>query len=174
MNKDCIEGYKIFNSNFTNRYGKIFKEGVLYKTSNNVKFGNDGKGFHLCTNLEDTFRYIDTSQGFQIARVIGSGKKELYNDEYYGYYDMYSCEKIYIKKFLKRKEVINIILKSSRKSIIRFLETCKLTEEEKISFVNQFINDIEILKYILYYQYNQKDAFSIRIKNPKQLIKKYL
>ena len=55
MNNDIVEGYKIFNLDYTNRYGKIFKEGILYQTSSKVKFGNDGKGFHMCKNLEDVF-----------------------------------------------------------------------------------------------------------------------
>ena len=125
----------------------------------------------MCKNLEDVFRYIDTKEGFQVAKVIGSGNIQAYNDEYYGYYEMYACQKIYILKFLSQKEVIEIILKSREESVIRFLMTCILNDSEKLLFVRHFIENPKILKYILYYQYNQKNAFEMTTGKIKQLIK---
>ena len=108
---DKIYGYKIFNLNHCNRYGIKFKENTLYQTSKFVQFGNLGHGFHMCTNIEDCFRYIDTSEGFSIASVVGSGHKQRVDDEYYGYYNMYVVSKLYINKFIDRKTIFNIVVK---------------------------------------------------------------
>ena len=67
-----IKGYKAFNSNMTNRYGRPFDEGKSYtiNTALRVKFGNDGTGFHFCERLEDTLRYFPAmEEEIKIAEV---------------------------------------------------------------------------------------------------------
>ncbi len=52
-------GYKCFNSDLTNRYGSKFEVGKTYHAKGDIKFGNNGNGFHMCKNMEDTLRYFD-------------------------------------------------------------------------------------------------------------------
>ena len=92
-------GYKCFNEDLTNRYGAEFKVGKTYHVSGNIKFGNDGNGFHMCKNMEDTLRYFDAFNGnVRICLVYGFGKSNKYNDEYNGFYDndnILKCIKYY-------------------------------------------------------------------------------
>ena len=53
-------GYKCFNENLTNRYNTKFEIGKIYHVNGNIKFGNNGNGFHICKNLEDTLRYFNS------------------------------------------------------------------------------------------------------------------
>ena len=53
-----IKGYKAFNKDLTNRYGSEFVEGTTYRVEGELKFGNNGNGFHFCKRLEDTLRYF--------------------------------------------------------------------------------------------------------------------
>ena len=77
----------------TNRYGMKFEVGKIYMACGPIKFGNNGNGFHMCKNMEDTFRYFD-STNIAVCKVNGFGKKKLYEDEYYGFYDMYTRSKM--------------------------------------------------------------------------------
>ena len=54
-----IKGYKAFNSDKTNRYGFPFESGNTYSVDGEIKFGNEGNGYHLCTSTSDVFRYVD-------------------------------------------------------------------------------------------------------------------
>ena len=45
----------------------------------------------MCSNIEDCFRYVCADKSI-IAEVIGFGDIQKYDDEYYGYFDMYVCE----------------------------------------------------------------------------------
>ena len=49
----------MFNDDLTNRYGTKFEVGKTYHANGDIKFGNDGNGFHMCKNIEDTLRYFD-------------------------------------------------------------------------------------------------------------------
>ena len=153
-------GYKIFNSNGENRYGKKMEKGKSYSVLGNITFGNQGNGFHFCKNLSDVFRYYDTVNGdFVVAKVIGSGNIVTYNDEYYGYYDMYACEKIHIVDFLERREIIEKMLKDNTFAIKKFIMTFKMTEEELTLFKYRFQNDIEIIRLLEYYQERKINVF---------------
>ncbi len=161
-----ITGYKGFNSDKTNHYGMPFEEGKFYKTKGDIKFGNNGNGFHFCTHLADVFRYFDDD--VIVAKVIGFGKNDCYNDEYYGYYDMYASANLYIEKFLTREEIINIMLESSHDDIKKFLITFKLNLEEKKLFWKQFYDHKDLINTILYYQDGDKDIFnSLSLKKKK-------
>ena len=155
-----VKGYKAFNIDATNRYGKPFTEGETYRVTGEIKFGNDGNGFHMCTALSDVFRYFNsTIEGVMVAEVTGRGKKVCFDDNYYGYYDMYACEEITIDKFLSRKEVIDNMLESPSHEVKKFFATCKISEEEAIKFVKKFRKDTEVIKALLYYHFGIEEIY---------------
>ena len=47
-----IIGYKCFNKDLTNRYGRKMNVGEKYTANGAVNFGNVGHGFHFCKNIE--------------------------------------------------------------------------------------------------------------------------
>ena len=165
-----VKGYKCFNKDLTNRYGTKFCVGQIYIASGIVKFGNNG--FHMCKNIEDTFRYFDTTnKDIRICEVIGSGNYTEHSDEYYGYYDMYSVEKLEIIKELSREEIIEKGLHLKEQRAERFVSTLTLTKEEISLFKEVFKNNQRILKAIAYYQENDKQAYTkqkLLIKEPQK------
>ena len=161
-----IKGYKAFNNDKTNRYGKKFIEGQVYHNYHDLKFGNNGHGFHMCTSLCDVFRYFGSDAS--VAKVIGFGNCICYDDKYYGYYDMYVTANLYIEKFLSREEIIKEMLNKSSFEIKKFLSTFTLNAIEKNLFLEKFKTDEEITNLILYYQFGidayNKDKELKRIK----------
>ena len=155
--KKIIVGFKSFNSNLINHYGYKYEVKKLYHANNNIKFGINGNGFHICKNLEDTLRFFNSfDHEVEICIVIGFGECDTQYDDYYGYYDMYAFENIYIMKKLSRKEIIDYMKKQNNERIKRFISLYKMNEEE----YNMFRNiDSSIDKYIDYYQLNKKDVF---------------
>ena len=155
-----VKGYKAFNIDATNRYGKPFTEGGTYRVTGDIKFGNDGNGFHMCTALSDVFRYFNaTEEEVLVAEVTGRGQMMSFDDNYYGYYDMYACEEITIDKFLKRNEIIEKMLNSPSSQVKKFIVTCKLTSEEAIMFARKFRGDIDVIKTLLYYHFRNEEIF---------------
>ena len=146
-----IKGYKAFNSNHTNRYGKKFINGQVYHNNHDLKFGNNGHGFHMCTSLCDVFRYFDSEA--TAAKVIGFGNCIRYDDEYYGYYDMYAVANLFIEKLATAYIIITEMLNRSSFEIKKFLSTFSLNDMEKNLFLEKFKNDEEITNLILYYQF---------------------
>ena len=121
---DEVKGYKAFNCDSTNRYGMPFTEGSTYSVEGDISFGNKGNGYHMCTSLSDVFRYVNaTDEDVLVAKVTGSGDRVKFDDNYYGYYDMYSVREITIDKFLTREEVIGIMLNSTSFQVRKFLIT---------------------------------------------------
>lgn len=149
-------GYKSFNADMTNRYGMKFEVGKIYKVDGPIKFGNDGNGFHICKNMEDTFRYFD-STNIAVCEVNGFGKKKLYEDEYYGFYEMYSFEKIEILKLLKRREILDYMLKTNPERVARFIQLFKLYDDEIEMFKKRYNGSEKVLFYIDYY-HNKKEV----------------
>jgi hypothetical protein len=155
-----VKGYKAFNNDATNRYGKPFTEGETYRVTGDIKFGNNGNGFHMCTALSDIFRYVNaTEEEVLVARVTGRGNMVCFDDTYYGYYDMYACEEITVDKFLSREEVIEEMLNSSSIQVKKFIVTCRLSEEEALKFVRKFRSNIEVIKTLLYYHFHNEDIY---------------
>lgn len=162
-----ILGYKAFNYDCTNRFGQKFEAGHVYDSHDTIiKFQNTG--FHFCKNLEDTLRYYDGFSNIKIAEVVGIGRIDSYEDNYYGYYNMYSAEKMYILKFLTREEIYQYVLDIAKNSslftdrVIRFVEGYKINEEEKnglISAVNDDNQKKRLVKAIKYYQDGIKDVY---------------
>lgn len=168
-----IKGYKAFNPDKTNRYGIPFEEGKTYSVDGPIRFGNTGNGYHMCTKLCDVFRYFDYDDNNEvmIAEVIGNGKHMKYDDEYYGYYDMYSVEKIKIVRFLTREEIISNMLNSNEYETLKFLRTFKLNKDEILLFYNKYKDDYRILMALLYHQMDCLNVYERNI-NPKELAKK--
>lgn len=148
-----IKGYKCFNKNLINRYGFQFEVGGIYSVNGEVKYGNNGNGFHMCVNLEDTLRFFDGFNGeIDICKVIGFGKCILSIDTHYDYYDMYSVEKLQIIKKLSREEIIKIGLNLPEYRVTRFIQGLKLMEEEIELFKTKFANSKSVLEVISYYK----------------------
>lgn len=155
-----ITGYKCFDENLTNRYGQRFEVGKIYTIDGIIKFGNNGNGYHLCKNMEDTLRYFDAMHKcVDICEVTGSGECTEYFDDYYGYYNMYATSKLEILRKLTREEIINIALNLSVDKVIRFLSLYKLTEEEIKLFREKFYNEMLVQDIISYYQNQELDVF---------------
>ena len=155
-----IYGYKCFNSDMTNRYGKKFELGKVYSTNGKVKFGNSGNGFHFCKNIEDTLRYFDAIDGeVKICIVRGFGEYAIEEDDYNGYYDMFSIENIEIVKILSREEIIHIALNLNELRVCRFIQCFKLNNDEIELFKEKFNKNRSVHDYIEYYQIGNKEAF---------------
>ena len=169
-----VKGYKAFNLDKTNRYQRPFVEGETYRTEGLIKFGNDGNGFHMCKNLADVFRYFD-SENVVVAEVEGRGNYDLYEDDYYGYYDMYAFEEITINRFLSREEILTTILSRPSYDVIKFLMTFKLRSDETKLFYDKFIEDHNVLKALAYYQLGERDVYkkSLDLEEVKEVCKKW-
>lgn len=160
-----IKGYKCFNKDLTNRYGTKFSIGKIYVAQGVIKFGNNGNGFHICKNIEDTFRYFDTSnKDIRICEVIGSGEMVEYSDEYYGYYNMYSVQKLEILRELAREQIIQEGLKMDEIRAERFVSTLDLNKEEIQLFKDSFKNKDNVLDAIAYYYEGDKTIYSRKYK----------
>ena len=148
----------------TNRYGKTLEVGKAYSTNGEAKFGNDGNGFHFCKNLEDTLRYFDAfNNEVNICYVRGFGDIATYEDEYNGYYDMYSSTNIEILKKLERDEIINYVINLPEYRVSRFISLFKLTNDEIELFREKFKNSYIVNDMISYYQLKDKDVFERRM-----------
>ena len=156
-----IIGYKAFNKDLTNRYGQKFEVGKIYIAPGIIKFGRNGNGFHLCENIEDTFKYFDPLD-MTICKVIGSGKiveSKSIENEYYDFYKMYAVEKIEILKELSRLEILEEGLKLSGVRAERFVSLFQLTPEEIKLFREKFKNETKVLDAISYYQEKNKKIY---------------
>jgi hypothetical protein len=155
-----IFGYKCFEKDLINIYGKKFSVGKIYVAPGIIKFGTHGNGFHMCKNIEDTFRYFDTSKtDICVCEVIGSGNIDEFNDEYNGYYEMYAVEKLKITKKLSRQELIQMGLNLDEIRVRRFISTLVLTTDEISLFKEKFNKSKDILNAIAYYQENDKEVY---------------
>lgn len=155
-----IIGYKCFNEDLTNRYGIKYEIGKIYSKKGQITYGNNGHGFHFCKNLEDTLRYFNgVDEEISICLVKGFGNIVEYEDEYNGYYDMYSSENIEIIKKLDRNEIINYAINLNEIRVCRFIQCFKLNNDEIELFKERFSNLKRVLQYLNYYQLNEKDAF---------------
>ena len=160
-----VKGYKAFNKDKTNRCNELFDVGVKYRVTGDIRFGGVNtkvaNGYHMCTRLADVFRYVDAMNGnFIVAEVTGRGNYQKYDDEYYGYFDMYAFEEIEINRFIDRKEVMEILFSTSGEfDVSKLVRTCRLTPEELLVLINKFKSCYSLLKLILYYQLGQTDIY---------------
>ena len=168
-----IYGYKCFNSNGTNRYGKRIEEGKIYTTSKPIKYGNDGHGHHFCENLEDTFRFFvsddsNICEDVCICKVRGFGEIHEREDDRVveiddGYYGLYAAENLEIIKILTREEIIEYGLNLYPERAEKFVSGLKLSDDEIELFKERYKNSYRVLDAISYYQLNDKEVYSRRI-----------
>ncbi|HAB67110.1 MAG TPA: hypothetical protein DCE23_07060 [Firmicutes bacterium] len=169
-----VKGYKAFNKNKQNRYGVPFLEGHTYRVLGPVSFGCNGNGYHFCRELSDVFRYVDNNEEVCVASVTGSGEMVTFNDEYYGYYDMYSSEILRVDRFLSREEIIDIMLNSNEEAIRKFLLFFRLNSLELSLFVNRFGSNMKIMEFIMYYQMGCKDIYMQDYGHRQEIVRKVL
>lgn len=163
-----IKGYKAFNHDLTNRYGKKFNEGVTYYINAPIKYGNNGNGYHFCKRLEDTLRYFNPND-IAIAEVTGLGNIHESFDEYYEYYDLYVTDTIRIDKVLEREEIINRFLHQPEYRVRRFLENYILNSDEIQLFKYMYKDNEDVLNTIAYYQEKDKKIFEKSLNKRKRL-----
>ena len=152
-------GFKAFDDDLINRYGQKFELEKEYIMDGEIKFGS--RGFHFCTNLEDTLRYVDgTSAIITIVESLGNLQK--YDDEYNGYYDMFVTNKIKIIKVLTKDDILKYMFKLPEFRIIRLISSYFQFNEEDLQMLEMlYQNNDSIIKAIRYYQRNELDAYKI-------------
>ena len=166
-----IKGYKAFNKDLTNRYGSEFVEGTTYRVEGELKFGNNGNGFHFCKRLEDTLRYFPgMEEAIDIAEVTSLEDNAEKYDEYNGYYDLYAARALRIDRILPREEIIEMFLNKSEERVIRFVSGYKLTPEEIEMFKLRYCDEPRIIMAIQYYQEEDKEVY--KRNHEKQKVKK--
>ena len=160
-----MKGYKLLDIGLINEYGFKYEINKIYTLEGELKWNHNG--FHFCTNIEDTLRYRDKEKGtFEIVEVESLGNlvdgSNVEND-YYGYETGYATDKFRIIKIITREELIDIVLKSNNiNRITRLIYSITLSEEEIIKIKEMYPNKELINQYIDYYQYDKKDAFSLK------------
>lgn len=152
-----IKGFKCFYKGLVNLFDESFVIDKKYVCEGEIKFRS--QGYHMCTNLEDTLRYFDGfNKEIEICEVIGYPEFNKYNDEYYGYYDMYACRGILIKKVLTRDEIMLKAEEMNYMAFKRFSSGYKLTKEELAYFKDKYKNDRDVINHLIYY-YEDKDIY---------------
>ncbi len=137
-----IEGFKAFNHDMTNKSGMKFEVGKTYHVDEPISFGADSNGFLMCSNIEDSCRYVDDPD-MKIARVTGFGTVAEGFDTVYEYFDMYSVSDMTICNLMLREEVVEEILRGNELRACRFVNTgFMLTEKEREQFRKRFHNPI--------------------------------
>lgn len=155
-----VTGFKAFDSKTNNRYGMHFEEKKVYSVDGNIKFGTCGNGYHMCTNLEDTLRYVDNYDDIVIGEVVGFGDIDQYDDEYNGYYDMYAVRKLYIRRFISREEMIKMMLEVDENRAFRFIQFFPLSDDEKEMFKLAYASKEKVLDGISYYQEGDIEVYA--------------
>ena len=82
-----------------------------------------------------------------------------YDDEYYGYFDMYVCENIYVIRVISRKEIIEMAKSLYEERLCKFISTFNLTDEEANEIEKISKEKQKVLKAIDYYHNGNKNAY---------------
>ena len=90
-----------------------------------------------------------------LTEVEGSGELQLYEDDYYGYYDMYASSEIEIKRIVPREEYMSIILGSHNPDRVKRLITTMKLNDDEIEAIKKQYKELDF--YIDYYQINKKE-----------------
>lgn len=156
-----MRGYKVLNKGLINRYGFQYELNKKYILDGKLQWSKNG--FHFCKYPEDTFRYINGFEDeFDMVEVEGSGEFVEYDDNYYGYYDMYASSEMEIIRVIPRYELIYKIVNSKNSERVkRLISTLKLNEEE-INLISMLYP--ELISHIDYYQYNDINVFKRKLK----------
>ncbi len=167
-----VKGYKAFNLDGSNKYGKVFIEGNTYHTAKDIQFYKSG--YHLCTHLPHVYSYYFPAEEVKVAEVTGFGKHHYLNiDDYRGLYDMYAVENITIDHFLTRKEIITTVLNETPYNQKIFIYNSHLSKEEIKLFLERINDDYELLKAIFYYQMGYIDIYEKDIAEVRKLIREW-
>ena len=154
-------GYKVFYKGLKDSFGNKHTIGTKYKLYGEVKWSQNG--FHFCKRPEDTLRnFDDFNNKLEIALIQASGNIVEYDDEYYGYYDMFASSEYKIIRVMSREEIVREVLTS--KNIFRqkrLLERMRLTEEQLKLFkgLSEELDDV-----ISYYQYHDTEVYQRKYK----------
>ncbi len=153
-----MRGYKALSSNLTNRYGFTYEIGKKYVLNGKLKWMKNG--FHFCTRPEDTLRYINGyNDDFSIVLVDGSGELVLYEDDYYGFYDMYASSEMTIIGIVPRNEIfLDIINSKNYFRVKRYASLVRLEEYEKEEILKKYPELEDTIKYY------QNDEFILKRK----------
>ena len=145
--KNIIYGYKIFNSDFTNRFNKKFEVGKKYVAEDSHKHYS----YHYCQYLEDVFVYYSSLDTI-VCKVIGSGTIHRYDSDYYGVYGVCASSELFIERVMSREEIISYFLGMKETMRVKnFIIRFKLTMEEINLFLNKFVGCSEVISTIKYY-----------------------
>lgn len=157
-----LVGYKSFNKGLVNNYGKPFEIGKTYSTTGPIIAGNNGKGFHMCEHMEDTFRYFyEEGKGdFDVCLVRGSGLSDYKYDEYYDY-EMYAFQTMEIIRLLTREEIVNYGIDLRDNRFRKYISTIRLNSEEIERFEKRLLETHRLmeLQHLDYYQKGEEDAY---------------
>lgn len=154
-------GYKAFCKDMLAMNNVKFDLNKHMHVDGDIKAGPTcGNGFHFCVNFEDTFRYVPFESDIILCEVTAYGtiSKE-YTDEYNGYYGIYSCSDMKIKRIIPRKEIIQMASILPEYRLARFIQTYKLTKDELKIIKKVVVNNINLNNYVEYYQLNNKSVF---------------
>ena len=154
-----MRGYKALEKDLKNRYGFQYEFGKKYILNGELKWSENG--FHFCTRPEDTLRYVDSwNNNYQIVEVDGSGELQLYEDEYYGYYDMYVSSEMELLDYVSREELFNMVFDSNNiYRVQRLIQMIELTKYE----IKQIKEKYSIL--IPNIEYYQNKEMILKLKN---------
>lgn len=170
MLENPIQTYKAFNKvdgKLVNRYKRVFEIGKEYFIEGEIRFGNNGNGFHSCKNLEDTLRYFDFfNEECTICTCEIKGEISVRNDEYYGYYDQYSSSYLKLLKDLSRDEIISYAKQIRHNDIAleRFIRDFYLTQEEIDYFRNKYKRNPHVLHTLDYFKGTTED-YQMKLKS---------
>ena len=144
-----MKGYKALLEGLYNRYGFQYELNKKYELNGELKWNKNG--FHFCTRPEDTLRYVDAyNDDVIITEVEGTKDLILYEDEYYGFYDMYASSEIEILRILPREEFFEMVVKSKNPDrVARMVGLMPLTHDE-IELIRCFYPNLK--NTIDYYQ----------------------
>ena len=140
---NIIVGYKCFYSNLRTKINQKLVLNQILTSETEPKFHYSG--FHFCKRLEDTLRFFELnsdSSNIEIGLVIGVAPINTYDDEYNGYYDMYSSKHLLINNILSREDIIEYAKKLKGYRLQRFLEQYNLNLEELIYFYNLILDNV--------------------------------
>ena len=156
-----MKGYKVLNKGLINRYGYQYEIGKKYILIGELKWSENG--FHFCSNPEDCLRYINGfTDEYDMTEVEGSGEIYKFDDDYYGYYDMYASSEMEITRVIPREEFIGMVVNSHNDGRVqRLISTTSLTEDE-MNLIEAFYPNLK--PYIDYYQHKDLDAFTRKLK----------
>ena len=155
-------GYKAFNSDGTNRYGKEFKVGRKYHIDGEIvaRFGSEGNGYYYCTHIADVFRFFPYDEDVKVGVINASGIIDHVYDDYNDY-EIYACSDMRLVNYLTRNEVLQLIILDGSYSISKAIKTYKLTDEEKDIVLNNVRGDFSLIEEVLWYCFDKKDIYSL-------------